>query len=223
MESFSQQWEDRYRSNTHLSIWPWSDLVSYVYRYARPNGPGFRVLELGPGAGANISLFKHLGADYHGVEGSATIVATLRERFPEFKSQIIQGDFIERIPFEGGFDLVVDRAALTHNATEPIRRCISNVKELLKPGGTFIGIDWFSTRHSDFAKGESGEDSHTRTHFAAGQFKGVGRVHFSDEGHLKNLLGGFEFIALDHKIVETMLPVPNTFASWNFTARKEKI
>lgn len=220
MESFSQQWEDSYQSNTHLSIWPWSDLVSYVYRYARPSGPGFRVLELGPGAGANISLFRHLGADYHGIEGSPTMVAALRERFPEYGSQIIMGDFVEHIPFEGRFDLVVDRAALTHNATAPIRKCIAKVKDLLAPGGLFIGIDWFSTRHGDFAKGEPGGDDHTRTRYASGQFKGVGRVHFSDENHLRDLLSGFDIVVLDHKTVETTLPAPNIFASWNFAARK---
>ena len=43
--SFSPEWEQTYKNNAHLSIWPWSDLVSFVMRYARPTGPKFRVLE----------------------------------------------------------------------------------------------------------------------------------------------------------------------------------
>ena len=31
--SFSKEWEHSYASGTHLSIWPWSDVVSLVHRY----------------------------------------------------------------------------------------------------------------------------------------------------------------------------------------------
>ena len=59
--SFSNEWDESYKKNTHLSIWPWSDLVSYVMRYARPENPkNCNVLELGCGAGANIDFFKWL-------------------------------------------------------------------------------------------------------------------------------------------------------------------
>ena len=33
---FSQEWEQRYADNTHLSIWPWSDIVSLVHRHCKP-------------------------------------------------------------------------------------------------------------------------------------------------------------------------------------------
>ena len=55
--NFSKEWEERYRENTHLSVWPWSNLISYVMRYARPENKDFSVLELGCGAGANIPFF----------------------------------------------------------------------------------------------------------------------------------------------------------------------
>ena len=51
--SFSNEWENRYKAKTHLSIWPWSDLVSLVMRH-KPIKENFKVLELGCGAGANI-------------------------------------------------------------------------------------------------------------------------------------------------------------------------
>ena len=28
--SFSNEWDERYQNNSHMSIWPWSDLVSLV-------------------------------------------------------------------------------------------------------------------------------------------------------------------------------------------------
>ena len=80
-----------------MSIWPWSDLVSLVMQYKLPKEE-FRVLELGCGAGANIPLFIALGADYYAVEGSQTIVNQLHKQYPQFKDNIIVGDFTKDMP-----------------------------------------------------------------------------------------------------------------------------
>ena len=56
--SFSTQWDDQYASGRHMSLWPWTDVVVYVMRYAKPLESGCRVLELGCGAGANISFLE---------------------------------------------------------------------------------------------------------------------------------------------------------------------
>ena len=116
-----------------MSIWPWSDLVSYVMRHARPQNEKFRVLELGCGAGANIPFFKQLGVQYHAVEGSATIVNMLAGKFPEYRSTIKVGDFTKELPFEGEFDLVVDRASLTCNTTSSIRRGLAACRRQTGP------------------------------------------------------------------------------------------
>jgi SAM-dependent methyltransferase len=175
---------------------------------------------LGPGAGANIPLFAHLGVRYHGVEGSPSMAAALRERFPQFRDTLAAGDFVEAIPFSGPFDLVVDRASITHNSTEAIRKCLANIQSLLAPGGVLLGIDWFSTVHDEFRNGREAEDANTRTDFKTGQFEGLGRVHFSDEAHLRDLLGGYRIDVLEHKTVVTRAPAPKNFGSWNFAARK---
>ena len=219
--SFSQEWDNCYSNNTQMSIWPWSDLVSYVMRYARPIGPAFRVLELGCGMGANIPFFRHLDVEYHAVDGSPMAVSMLHERYPDLVGFIQEGDFTKNIPFEESFDLVVDRASLTHNNGEAIRRTIANVHNLLKPGGKFIGIDWFSTEHSDYSLGEEAEDPHTRWKITEGQFAGTGRVHFSDKQHLVDLFSGFSIDNLEHKILRREIPQNNhVFASWNLSAGK---
>ena len=33
---FDQDWEKTYASGTHLSVWPWSDIVSLVNRHCKP-------------------------------------------------------------------------------------------------------------------------------------------------------------------------------------------
>jgi SAM-dependent methyltransferase len=218
---FSKNWDKKYKDMTHLSIWPWSDLVSFVMRYSKPRSDDFSVLEVGCGAGANIPFFAALKCQYYAVDGSRSIVKQLKKTFPAFAGNIVVGDFSKEIPFNRKFDLVVDRAALTHNTTKDIKKTIDLIKSKLKKGGLFIGIDWFSTIHSDYASGEKFEDKYTCSGYDRGQFTGVGRVHFSDKKHLEELLSSFDIEVMEHKTINIEKPKKgHVFASWNFSARK---
>ena len=218
--SFSNDWDDLYRANTHMSVWPWSDLVSYVMRYARPTAEANRrVLELGCGAGANIPFFQWLGADYWAIDGSPAVIRMLQEKYPPLAATLVVGDFTEALPVEGEFDLVVDRAALTHNDTQSIRRSLALVRSKLRIGGSFIGIDWFSQKHSDSTLGTPDSDGYSRHDISTGQFTGTGTVHFSDRAHLVELFDGFEIRLLEEKLIQREIPHDNhTFASWNIHA-----
>jgi SAM-dependent methyltransferase len=220
--TFSPEWDNAFRANTHISVWPWSDLVSYVHRYASP-AAGFRcVLELGCGVGANISLFRKLNVDYCAIEGSETAVARLHDAYPDLADKIVVGDFTQAIPFDGPFDLVVDRAALTHNTTAAIDRAFRMIFNLVRSGGKFIGIDWFSTLHHDFHEGVS-IDTHTRMSVSAGPFAGVGAVHFSDQKHIMDLTttAGFRMERMEHKQSDVIIPNEgHRLATWNFVAVK---
>ena len=221
--SFSNQWDESYKKNTHLSIWPWSDLVSYLMRYARPENPKkCNVLELGCGAGANIDFFKWLEVNYYAIEGSPVIVKMLQEKFPLFSQNIKVGDFTKKIPFSDNFDIVVDRASLTHNDTDSIRNALSIINSKMSKGASFIGIDWFSTKCSDYKKGKQAEDVWTKFDFEEeGWFTGLGKIHFSDKKHLLDLFKKFEIISLAHKDLFHEIPDKNLkFSTWNFVARK---
>jgi len=221
--NFSKEWEQRYKENTHLSIWPWSDLVSYVMRYSRPHNNSFRVLELGCGAGANIPFFMSLGVEYYAIEGSETIVTNLKQRFPLLEDKLVIGDFTLDIPFEENFDLIVDRSSLTCNSTDAIKQCLDVVHQKLKNGGKYIGIDWFSTQHYEYKNGKSCEDVFTRTGYSEGLLEGVGRVHYSDKAHLLDLFRNFTVIILEHKIVKCEIPSQDvTRANWNFVMQKNQ-
>jgi hypothetical protein len=221
--AFSAEWEEVYKHGMQNSIWPWSDLVSYVMRYARP-GVSCRVLELGFGAGANVAFFSSLGVEYFGIEGSESAVKEVGARCASQPGITLAcGDFTENIPFEGPFDLVVDRSSLTHNSTAAIQGCLQAIGSRMKRGAKFIGIDWFSTENSQFLVGCDTGDYHTRSGFKTGQFKDVGIVHFSDQRHLLDLFSGsnFEIERLEHKHSETVLPGGSgRMAWWNFVATK---
>jgi len=217
--SFSNEWDQTYKDNAHQSIWPWSNLVSLVMRYARPSSTS-RVLELGCGAGANIPFFEWLKVDYHSIEGSETIVKMLQENFPVYKDTLVAGDFTKPFPFEGQFDLIVDRASITHNSTTAIKRAVGEVYKSLKPGGQYIGINWFSTDHYCYKLGEQADDVYTRTKINAADFSGLGNVHFSDEGHLRDLFKDFELEFLTQEKVQHFEPNKYMRSSWDIIVKK---
>lgn len=218
--TFSKEWDYRYKENTNMSVWPWSDLVSYVKRHVHLT-KNSRVLELGCGAGANIPFLLSLGVKYYSIEGSTTMVNKLKKKFPNLQENIVVGDFTQNIPFSNSFDLIIDRSSLTHNTTKGITKCLENINQKLKVGGKYIGIDWFSTSHSSYDKGGKIIDDFTRNGFQNGQFQNVGIVHFSDKSHLQGLFKSFKFLVLEHKIIQREIP-PNEeiFASWNFVVQK---
>jgi len=224
--TFSAEWDQRFRTNQNISVWPWSDLVSYVNRYARPADGYTRVLELGCGAGANIPFFTSLAVDYFAIEGSASIVARLHDAHPGLRGRIVAGDFTQALPFAGLFDLVIDRSAVTHNTTDAISRTLAMIFDRLRPGGKFIGIDWFSSAHQDAQNGDA-MDAHTRANFRNGQFAGVGAVHFSDQHHLIDLLtrAGFRIDLLEKKDLQVVHPKggggrAERAGMWHFVAVK---
>ncbi len=221
MKNFSPEWNQCYKDDGQMIRWPWSDIISYVMRHARPQGSETRVLEIGIGSGANISFFASFGVQLYGIDGSEHIISYLHEKHPEYRETIVQGDFTEAIPFEGQFDLIIDRASLTHNPTPAIRKGLSLVFDKLKPGGTYVGVDWFSTNHSEYQNGIPTDDPYTRRGYEEGTYAGLGMVHFSDKNHLLSLFENFKVLVVDQKIYERAVP-DNGYvnAVWNIVARK---
>ncbi|MCA9459999.1 MAG: class I SAM-dependent methyltransferase [Nanoarchaeota archaeon] len=221
--TFSESWETIYEQGMQLSVFPFSDLVSLVFRNKIKKDSKIKVLELGCGAGANISLFKELGYEYYGIEGSPTIVEEIHKKYPELSNNIIVGDFTKDLIFNFKFDYIIDRSSLTHNDTNSIIKTLMNCYNTLETNGLYIGVDWFSTNYPDFRSGNFVDDN-TRSGFEDGQFKGVGRVHFSDESHLKYLFKEtkFKIKSLEYKEIKYLIPKPNMKAFWNFVLIKNE-
>lgn len=222
--TYSEEWNDIYARGEQMVRWPWTDLVSLVKRHCG-DIKGKRVLELGCGPTACNSKF-FLGeevAQYIGLDSAFQAAGGVcdheHEESPNMNSPqslLIECDFTKEIAW-GEFDLICDRAAVTHNDTESIRRCLELAYDALKPGGFYIGVDWFSTEHSDAWRGERVDD-HTRRDIPDGQFKGCGVVHFSHFSHLTDLFGAFVIVRMEHKLI-----VPTEggqFASLNIVAQK---
>jgi len=231
---FSVEWEKTYQTGAHNSIWPWSEVVSLTNRYFRGDKSRLRVLELGCGAGANIPFFVSLNAEYCGIEGSATEVQKLQKQYavscgedecpPTNRSRValLEGDFTKALPFDGEFDLILDRSAVTHNATDDIRKAIVLAYEKLRKGGYYFGLDWFSTNdraYSDDTGLYDVIDDRTRV-FHSGYFNGLGNVHFSDADHIQELFRSMTIVELYEKTKAYSIPGGKQEASWSFVAQK---
>ena len=125
------------------------------------------------------------------------------------------------------FDLILDRSAITHNNLKSIKQTLKMVKNHLKNNSFFIGIDWFSTNHAEARNGSQIDDEFTRSNYSEGPFVGVGKVHFSNLSHIRDLLSDFKINYLEEKIIQKFDTYDSqykqdknkNFASWNFIAR----
>lgn len=198
--SFSIQWDEQYQDNQHMSIWPWSNLVSLAMRMTdlKKGHDDFSVMEVGCGAGANIPFFAAYTKTIYALEGSEFIVSKLKDRFPQIADNIMAGDFTKEWPVDNKFDLIVDRGASTHNTTSALKEYLAQVRKHLKPEGIVIITDWFSTEHACYSYGESTEDKYTKTNYVDGPFANLGNVHYFDKEQIMELTQDFELLHLDH-------------------------
>jgi len=209
--TFSEEWHEVYASGREQVNWPWSDVVSLATRFGG-DLKDKRVLELGCGTGANLEFFRKSKAIYHGMDGNPKALENIRCR------RLSVGDFTVALPYIN-MDMIFDRAAVAHNDTSGIKDCLGLVSDTLKSGGIYIGVDWFSHQHDEYAKGEPDIDEFTKTDYTDGQFTGVGRVHFSDEGHLRDLFSYFTILHLEEKVKTNALTGAKA-ATWNIVVRK---
>jgi SAM-dependent methyltransferase len=226
-EGFSEQWEEAYAAGGHNSIWPWTDLVILVNRFARPssfNSSRPAVLEIGCGAGANIPFLLSMGFDYHGIDGSNSAINRCRGRYPELESNLMVGDFSKSLGFDKKFSLIVDRASLTSNMQSSISDILVLIGKALSDQGKLVCGTLYSTEHPQFAKGEQfrSDEPFTRCNYPDGSFQGIGWVHFFDQAHIDEVFSRFRIEYLEHVVKSPYIgDTNNGTAFWNLVASQK--
>ncbi|MEW6593800.1 MAG: class I SAM-dependent methyltransferase [Thermodesulfobacteriota bacterium] len=215
-------WENIYAAGRHGSVWPWSELVSLVMRHVRPDGRLLEVLEIGVGAGANIPFVLSIGGRMSAIDGSATAIARLQERFAgEERLHLAVGDFTRSLPFDRRFDMVIDRGSLTHNDEEGTRRTLTLLRQRLKPGGWLFCLSLFAAEMKEAAMGKGGPDCWTRCDIENGPLAGTGTVHFWTPEHVRDVFSSFEIVTLEHHGVRHLFPEERAgVAYYNLVARQ---
>lgn len=208
MSDVIKVWENIFSNQKQVSIYPFTDLVSLVHNHLPLMQPNSKIFELGYGFGPNIQIFKNLGFDYYGIEGSKTAYEHVKSQYPDSKVSI--GDFCK--PFDYGndfFDLIVDRASIGL-VKNHIKEIVSEVHRVMKVGGLFMGVDFLSKSHDFYKEIKAGKtiDRHIET-------------FFSDEFGIKQLLKEFDIVYLRHKTINQRMPKNTQIAFYDFVAKKK--
>ncbi|MEM7565248.1 MAG: class I SAM-dependent methyltransferase, partial [Pseudomonadota bacterium] len=182
------------------------------------------ILEVGFGTGSNLWFAAREGFSVAGIEGSPTAVETARARFRKegLKGDLRLGDFSE-LPYDDlDFDLVIDRAALTHIGKKAQSRAISEIHRCLKPGGYFL-FNGYASHHSSCSSGRPGPDGVT-VEISKGSLVDVGQVRFSSRSDIDDLFsGGWSLNQVQRRDwVESGKSETEIHAEWVVVAQKSR-
>lgn len=108
-----------------------ADLGASLLEWLAPV-PGERILDLGCGDGALSVRLGAMGAEVHGVDASAEMVAAARRR--GVVAEVMDG---HALCFDGDFDAVFSNAALHWMKRDP-DAVLRGVHRALRPGGRFV-------------------------------------------------------------------------------------
>ena len=105
--------------------------------------PGQRVLDLGCGTGGLLAMLKAAGAEPTGLTPNPGHAEHIRKSQPGMP--VIVGGFeaIDMARYRQAFDVVICSESF-HNV--PLDVGVHNVREVLKPGGKWVIIDYYRTR-----------------------------------------------------------------------------
>lgn len=194
------RWENMvYRAGRQINRWPFSELVSRTFRSLGDSRPDeIDVLELGCGTGNNLRFLAEEGFNAFGIDASPTAIERARELLTEHNLQAkLEVADITELPWpDSSFDLVLDRAALVHNAPARIRLALQEAYRALKPGGRIISIGLKSAAHPDLAFGHRQENG-AWSHFTRGKFQGIGDTSFFTGQEAAELFSAFESISIE--------------------------
>ena len=220
---FDSGWETRYHDPAYRNHYPWSSVVSFVFRN-RPKGRApadVGIVEVGCGTGSNLWFAAREGYRAAGIDGSATAIAFARDWFSRegLHCDFQVGDYT-KLPFAGdSFDLAIDRAALTFTGRAEVARALSELKRVLKPGGRLMFTP-YSDRCTSF-DGLPDADGCYRNVTRGSIRPGVQVCFYSLEDVKRTLVDGWEIKTLEHNEQTDFLGTERTVhAEWHVIAER---
>lgn len=218
-------WEKAiYGKGQQLNRYPFDAVVSFVFRNHPQNKPRseVKILEIGCGAGNNLWFAAREGFAVAGIDGSPSVIDYARNRFAQdgLSGDLRIGELVQ-LPFDKeSFDLVIDRAALTHSDFSAAEKTVAEVRRVLLPEGKFF-FNPYSDRHSSYSSGHTGSDG-LRVDISGGPLAGTGPVSFYGKRDVIVLFAqGWRLLSLQHvEILEEVQPQYLSHAEWRVTAQK---
>lgn len=172
-----------------------------------------RVLDLGCGIGRHALFFAKEGFVVHAMDGSPAGVDLLCKKADEEGLRMdIRCAEMTTIPFEtGSMDYVLAWNVIYHGDLSVVKRVVSEILRIIKPGGLFQGT-MLSKRHADTRTGHMiSKDTYVQAH----RQEKMHPHYYCNAADLIGLLHGFDLIQLrdgEHRTTGSY--------HWHFLAEK---
>lgn len=206
---WSRQWADIQEDSKWLK--PEADVI----RWADGLETGAKLLDLGAGVGRHALLLNHAGFDVTALDAAPEGLDVIRATSNEVECMVGKMD---DLPFaDASFDHILSWNVIYHGDEKILRKTISEISRILKPGGTFL-LTMLSKRRlpHEQATYEGHEVSRNAWVFDDGG-KGDKRHphYFCNATELLELFDGFEVLWLEDREHEKP-------GSWHWHAIFEK-
>jgi len=187
-------WDELFKDERHR----WRKPCELVVNFAgvlRRCGAG-RVLDVGCGAGRHIVFLARQGFHMYGVDNSPTGLAHARAWVEE---EGLEAEFrraeMTFLPYRDGFfDGVVCVFAIYHGTLEEMRKAVSEIRRVLRPGGAAL-IMFKSQESYRYGRGRQIEPN---TFIPDEGYDAGTPHHYSDRSEVQDLLSGFSVVRLFH-------------------------
>jgi SAM-dependent methyltransferase len=201
-------------------------VVRFFFKERLHQKPG-RVLELGCGNGNNLMLFYQYGWETTGIDIDTNSLADAKQNFKlvddgaNGKYKFLQHDLSRGIPeMKALYDVILMPSVLYYIPRESMKKCLTGVRKLLKPGGSFY-LRMRTLGDYRFGKGNQVERNGFVLDIAETGEKGLLNV-FYDEPEIINMLK--ECMGIDEKRLKTFhLSYDNWQANTQISTNREMV
>ncbi len=202
--SWDPVWEQIF-SRREWGKYPPEHVVRFVARnfYRLPDRREIRLLEVGCGPGANVWFMAREGFTVAGIDGSPTAIKLANERLASegLQADLRVGDYVELPWPDASFDGVVENVSLYCNPWSSVRRALSEIHRVLKPGAPFLS-SFFTDRTWGYGLGKMVERD-AFVDISEGPLAGHGFSLFLSRDRLSELFSEFNLVSVE-RISQTM-------------------
>ncbi|WP_298986844.1 class I SAM-dependent methyltransferase [uncultured Roseibium sp.] len=191
-------WDKRWQTEEGRADWtrPNEDVASLIEKL-QADAP-VKALDLGCGVGRHALAFARAGFETHAIDLSETGLTQVQRSAAEsglaVRTQVAP---MTALPFEdNSFDYVLSFNVIYHGNPDVVKKAITEIARVLKPGGTYQGT-MLSKRNSNFGLGteiapdtfvKEGDDDKDHPHF------------YCSAAELVHLFEAFELRSLEDKL-----------------------
>ncbi|MBY8998259.1 MAG: class I SAM-dependent methyltransferase [Candidatus Thorarchaeota archaeon] len=132
-------WDRIFTERGRVFINPHTDIERVIKRIR--DNDGSRILDLGCGTGRHVVSLTRLGFDVYGFDASPKALSMTQEWLndEDLEATLCEHQMEEPFPYEHNFfDAVISTQVIHHNLMKNVRKTISEIERVLKPGGVLF-------------------------------------------------------------------------------------